>query len=87
VYSDKGQQRQVPSPLDRQGQSPLVFRTGARAPAGQDFTPIGYASLQPFHIFIIDVVDPVDTESANLPPATLSPTASSSSILTQRYPP
>jgi hypothetical protein len=52
--------------LNRNGQLALVAGTGARDTARYDLSAVGKVAAKTGDIFIIDVVDLIDTEGANL---------------------
>jgi hypothetical protein len=54
--------------LDGVGELALVARTTARDPARNDLAALGYEAAEPTHIFVVDEVDLVRAELANLPP-------------------
>jgi hypothetical protein len=54
LFRYKRKQRDDSSPLNRQGQSPLVFRASAGDAPGQDLSPFRYESSQGIRVFIIN---------------------------------
>src|SRR5215469_5855047 len=60
------QQGDRAGPLQRGGQRPLVLGAGARDPARQDLAPLGEEPPQPADLLVVDVVDALDTEGADL---------------------
>ena len=67
-----GQQSQMTSSLDRLGQLALMHSAGTRHAAGQDLGPVADIFAQLSSVFIVDVLDFVHTELANLSAAALS---------------
>ena len=57
--------------LDRLGQLALVMRTGAGHTAGQDLAALGHILAQAGSILVVNVLDFINTESANLAAAIL----------------
>src|SRR5437868_6261480 len=66
VGGGEGQQRHMARALDRGRQAALVPRAGARAPARQDFAPVGDIALQALDVFVIGDAYLVDAEAAHL---------------------
>src|SRR5205085_12375608 len=60
-------QGKLPRPLDRGLQLPLMHRTGARDAPRQDFAAFGYERAEQLRVFVIDIVDLVRAELADLP--------------------
>ena len=59
-------QGDVPRPLDGQGQLALVLGAGAEHPARQDLAPLGDEPREQLHVLVVDVVDLVRAELADL---------------------
>src|SRR5437763_9678764 len=62
-------QRDLPRALDRGLQLALVHRAGARDPARQDLAALGHERADELHVLVVDVVDLVRAELADLAPA------------------
>lgn len=64
----------MPGSLDRDGQGPLVPRTGAKLPPRLDLSSFGQVASQPGDVLVINRFDAINTEhagfSARLEPAT-----------------
>src|SRR6476660_3465277 len=63
----EGQERDVARPLDGQGELALVLGAGAEHPARQDLAPLGHEPGEELHVLVVDVVDLVRAELADLP--------------------
>src|SRR4029453_3468975 len=63
----EGQERDVPRPLDGQGQLALVLGAGAEHPARQDLSPLGYEARQELDVLVVHVLDLGRAELADLP--------------------
>src|SRR5437764_231628 len=61
-------QRDLPGSLDRRLQLPLVHRAGARDAARQDLPALGHERADQLDVFVVDVVDLVRAELADLAP-------------------
>src|SRR5690242_10044016 len=61
-----GQQRQEPRPLHRRGQLALVTRLGAGDAAGDDLAGFGDVLLKGGEILVVDVLDALCGEAAEL---------------------
>jgi hypothetical protein len=53
VFSSIGQKGQVPGPLDRRGQTPLVLGTGSCPTARLDLAPIGEKPTQAVGLLVV----------------------------------
>src|SRR5438445_3030257 len=65
----EGQERDVARPLDGERELALVLGAGAEHPPGQDLAPLGHEPREQLHVLVVDVVDLVRAELADLPPA------------------
>jgi len=63
----KGQQRQMPRPLDRRCQRSLVLGARACLAPWLDHAAIGYEAAHAGHVLVVNVPDSVRAESAHLP--------------------
>src|SRR5262249_33436691 len=63
----EGQERDVARPLDGQRQLALVLRAGPEHAPGQDLAPLGHEAGEQLHVLVVDVVDLVRAELADLP--------------------
>src|ERR1700731_91323 len=61
-----GQQRNVPRALERNRETSLVARAGAGHAAGQNLAPLADEAAQTRDLFVIDEVDLLHTEVADL---------------------
>ena len=61
-----GQKRHMPRVLQRDGQPTLVLGAGAGLAARLDLGAVGQEAAQPHQVLVVDVVDLVDAELANL---------------------
>jgi hypothetical protein len=61
-----GQQGQVPGPLDRGADQPLVLEAGAGLAAGFDLAAVADVHAQAGDIFVVDALHLVDAEAADL---------------------
>ena len=52
--------------LDRGGQLTLMLRAGAGGTAGQDLAALGHEPTKLCSVFVVDIIDLVDAEAANL---------------------
>src|SRR4051812_4639126 len=59
------QQRDVPRLLDRVREPPLVRSADARNAPGNDLPPLRHERMQQLRVLVIDVVDPLDAETAH----------------------
>lgn len=62
----KGEQRKMPSALDRGREGALVLGARARLPSRLDHAAVGDEPANARHVFIVDVLDAIDTEGAHL---------------------
>src|SRR5262249_2953016 len=69
IRRNVGEQGDGPRPLDGVGQLPLVPRTTARDPPGDDLAAFGDEVAEPADILIVDEIDLVRAELAALAPA------------------
>src|ERR1039457_70127 len=60
------QQRDVPRLLDRVREPPLMRRAHARNAARHNLAPLRYEGVQHLHVLVVDIVDLLDAEPANL---------------------
>lgn len=56
----------MPRSLDRDGQSPLVPRTGSELPPRLDLASLSQVASQPGDVLVINRFDAIDTEHASL---------------------
>src|SRR6267142_1594447 len=63
------QQRHRAGALDGVGELALVARAAARDPARDDLAALGHQAAQAAHVLVVDEVDLVSAELADLPPA------------------
>jgi hypothetical protein len=68
LLCDKGEKGYISRPLDGHGQLSLVVGAIARNPTRHDFASLGNVAAQPSDILIVDLVDLIRTELANLTP-------------------
>src|SRR6185503_13548626 len=61
-----GDERDLPRPLDRGLQLPLVLGAGPRDPARQDLAALGHERPDQLDVLVVDVVDLVRAELADL---------------------
>lgn len=64
----KGEKGNIPQSLNGYGELSLVVGTIPRDPARHDLASLRNIATTPSDIFIVDVVDLIRTELANLPP-------------------
>ena len=64
--ADVGEKSQMSGALDRNGQQPLMTGAGAGHSAGNDLSSLRKISPQAGNIFVIDGLNLIDAESANL---------------------
>ena len=64
--ADVGEKSQMSGALDRNGQLPLMTGAGAGHSAGNDLSSLRKISPQAGNIFVIDGLNLIDAESANL---------------------
>src|SRR5262249_33837119 len=62
-------QRQLTGPLDRRLQFALVHGTRSRNAPRQDLPALRHKRAQQLHVLVVDIVDFVRAEFADLPPA------------------
>src|SRR5438552_18506396 len=62
-------ERNLTRAFDRNLQLPLVHRAGARDAPRQDLAAFGHERSQQLHVLVVDVVDLVRAELADLAPA------------------
>src|SRR5215470_4166674 len=62
-------QRELAGTHDRRPQLPLVHRAGPRDPARKDLRPLGHERHQQLRVLVVDVIDLVRAELADLAPA------------------
>src|SRR5947209_13261649 len=65
----KRQQGDIAGPLDGRSQPPLMGRAHAGQAARHDLAALGHELLQHANVFVVDIVDLLDTEPADLLPA------------------
>src|SRR6266571_2416723 len=65
----EGQECYVAGPLDGHGQLALVLRAGPEHPPGEHLAALGDERGQELHVLVVDVVDLVRAELADLAPA------------------
>lgn len=85
----EGQQRDVPGPLNRNGQQALVLGAGSRLPSWLDLAPVGNVPAEPPDILIVDGADLVHAEIADLAARIVAPApseAASRAIITASAP-
>ena len=66
LVADVGHQSNVTSTLDSHGQCALMESAGAGNTAGNDLCTLRDVLTQTGHVLVIDGVDTIDTEAANL---------------------
>src|SRR3981081_3550179 len=66
---DVRNQRNLPGALDRDLQLPLVPRARAGNPSRQNLAPLGHEGRQQLDVLVVDVVNLVRAELADLPPS------------------
>src|SRR5262245_10051778 len=66
---DVRNERDLPGALDRHLQLALVHRAGTRDPARQNLAALGHERPDQLHVLVVDVVDLVRAELADLAPA------------------
>src|SRR5688572_17502912 len=69
LISGVGQERQLARPHDRHPQPALMLRTGAGNPPRQHLATLGDEAGQQLDVLVVDVVDLVRAELADLAPA------------------
>src|SRR5712671_6273521 len=69
LVRDIRDQRNLPRALDRGLQLPLVHRARARDAPRQNLAALGHERPDQLHVLVVDVVDLVRTELADLAPA------------------
>src|SRR5580765_1050345 len=62
-------ERDLTGPLDRRLQLALVHRAGAGNTARQNLAALGHERTQQLHVLVVDIVDLVRAELADLPAA------------------
>ena len=80
LVADERQQSNVTGPLDGDRQFTLMSRTGAGNTAGQNLRALRNEAAQTVDVFVVDILNPVDAEAANLF-AALAPTGTVRAIL------
>lgn len=63
-----GEQRQMPCPLEGDGQPPLVLGASASLPAGFDLPPVRQVTSKPIDVLVVYLLDLLSAEKAHLPP-------------------
>ena len=81
------QQGEEACALDRNSELALIERLRARDAAGNDLARLSDVALQRGQIFIVDVLDALGREAAELLPARETATAASTTAITARMPP
>ena len=66
LFRHEGQQSHMTGALDRGGQLTLMLGAGAGSTAGQDLATLGHQATQLSSVLVIDIIDLVDAETANL---------------------
>src|SRR5579884_4317929 len=67
----EGEEGDVTGTLQRRGQPPLVPGAGAGDAAGEDLPPLRQVAPEPAHLLVVDVVDSLRAEAADLATRTL----------------